>query len=321
MRQKPLGRTGLTVSELSLGTMTWGRDTDEYEAREQLDLFFASGGNLIDTADTFSAGAAEEMLGEFLSEIPRHEYLISSKSGRVSGDRGHDSSRVHLLQTIDASLQRLRIEYLDIWHLHGYDNVTQFEIVADTLASLIQSGKVRYIGVSNLAPWQLVMINSLLPIGRTLGSAQYEYSLLQRGIENELLPAVSQFGIGVLAWSPLGRGVLTGKYRNSIPADSRAASPHWGAFARHLLTDQSRNIVEAVTTAAQGLGTSPLDVALSWVRQNPNVTSAITGARTAAQLRTLLATAGTDLPAEIVSALDDVSRKEAIYPAANFFQE
>ena len=319
MRLKPLGNTGLSVSELALGTMTWGRDTDEYEAREQLDLFFNAGGNLIDTADTFSNGQSESMLGEFLAEIPRSEYLISTKAGRVPTDRLHDCSRTHLLAALHESLRRLQTDYVDIWHVHGYDSVTSFAALADTLSTSITDGKVRFIGLSNFAPWQYVHLQSLLPTGRLLSSAQYEYSLLQRGVEAEIFSALPQFGTGFLAWSPLGRGVLTGKYRNTIPADSRAASPHWGAFTRSLINDQSRNIVEAVATAAQGLGTSPLDVSLSWVRCNSQVSSAITGARTAAQLRTLLATVETELPEEIVSALNDVSANSPTYPSAQFF--
>ena len=320
VRLKPLGNTGLSVSELALGTMTWGRDTDEYEAREQLDLFFNAGGNLIDTADTFSQGQSESMLGEFLSEVPRSEFLISTKAGRVPADRQHDCSRTHLLSALNKSLVRLQTEYIDLWHVHGYDSVTSLASLADTLSTAISDGKVRYIGLSNFAPWQYVHLQSLLPTGRLISSAQYEYSLLQRGVEAELFPALPHFGTGFLAWSPLGRGVLTGKYRNTIPADSRAASPHWGAFARNLINDHTRNIVEAVATAAQGLGTSPIDVALSWVRSNANVSSAITGARTAAQLRTLLATIDTQLPSEIVSALDDVSGSVAQYPSAQHFQ-
>ena len=181
---------------------------------------------------------------------------------------------------------------------------------------MIKSGRVRYIGVSNFSAWQLTHLQSHLPTGSILSAAQYEYSLLQRGVEREVLPASIALGIGFLAWSPLGRGVLTGKYRNSVPADSRAASPHWGAFTRALMTDAHRPVVEAVSAAAQGLGTSLLDVALTWVRQSPHVATAITGARTAAQLRALLATANTVLPSEIIEALNDVSDPGISYPDA-----
>ena len=213
---------------------------------------------------------------------------------------------------------RLRTDYIDIWHVHGFDVATPLSEVADTLNGLIESGKVRYVGVSNFAAWQLTTLQHQLAPGRSLVSAQYEYSLLQRGVEREVLPASRALGLGLLAWSPLGRGVLTGKYRNNIPADSRAASPHWGGFTRSLLNDANRAVVEAVVAAAQGLGITPLDVALAWTTRH--ATSSITGARTAAQLRSLLANESFELPNEIVAALDDISDPTFTYPDATFLE-
>ncbi|HVQ89160.1 MAG TPA: aldo/keto reductase, partial [Actinomycetes bacterium] len=283
MEQRQLGRTGLTVSRLALGTMTWGRDTDEHEARDQLVTFCEAGGTLVDTADVYADGASERVLGSLLGDaVPRDAVVLASKAvSRPGTARRFDASRGHLLSSLDASLARLGTDYLDLWQLHAWDPNTP---LAETLAAAdvaVQSGRVRYIGVSNYCGWQMANAatwQSAVP-GRTpVASTQVEYSLLQRGVEREVLDAARNLGMGVLVWSPLGRGVLTGKYRTGTPADSRAASPHFTEFVRPFLDERSRSVVEAVVTAASGLGVSPLEVALAWVRDRPGVTSAIVGA-------------------------------------------
>jgi len=173
---------------------------------------------------------------------------------------------------------------------------------------------VRYVGLSNHAGWQVARAATLLADDIGLAAVEVEYSLLQRGIEREVLPAATELGVGVLAWSPLGRGVLTGKYRRTIPADSRAASPHLAGFVQPYLGSESLAVVEAVATAAAGLDRSPLEVALAWLRGRAQVTSSIVGARTAAQLRASLATDDVELPPEIVRALDEISAPELGYP-------
>jgi aryl-alcohol dehydrogenase-like predicted oxidoreductase len=319
MEQRQLGRAGLTVSRLGLGTMTWGRDTDEHDAREQLDAFCEAGGTLVDTADVYADGASERMIGTFLGEVvPRDGVVLASKAvSRPGTDRRFDASRGHLLSSLDASLARLGTDYLDLWQLHAWDPQTP---LAETLAAAddaVRSGRVRYVGVSNYCGWQTALAATWQDAvaGRTpVVSTQVEYSLLQRGVEREVIGAASRLGMGVLAWSPLGRGVLSGKYRTGTPADSRAASPHFTEFVKPFLDERSRSVVEAVVTAASGLGVSPLEVALAWVRDRPGVTSAIVGARTAAQLQGSLAVEELELPNEIRTALDEVSAHPLSYP-------
>lgn len=305
-----MGNSGLLVSQYSLGTMTWGRDTDIHEARDQFNLYYEAGGRFIDTADVYSDGVSEEIVGEFCREQP--DVLISSKAGNVRSNRRRDASRSHLLSALDASLRRLRRAHIDVWHVHAWDPYTPLEETLSAAAHAIDSGKVRYLGVSNYSGWQLTSaaLGSKYPII----SAQMEYSLLQRGIEREVIPAAEDLGIGVMAWSPLGRGVLSGKYRHGTPADSRAATSHFSAFITPYLNERSRAIVDATCTAAEGLGLTPIDVALAWISARPQVSSSVIGARTAAQLRVVLNTISAHLPDEIHEALDEVSAIERGYP-------
>jgi aryl-alcohol dehydrogenase-like predicted oxidoreductase len=298
------------VSQYSLGTMTWGRDTDIHEARDQFNLYYEAGGRFIDTADVYSDGVSEEIVGEFCRE--RSDVLISSKAGSVRTNRRRDASRSHLLNALDASLRRLRRTHLDVWHIHAWDPYTPIDETLSAAEHAIDSGKVRYLGISNYSGWQLTSaaLGSKYPVI----SAQMEYSLLQRGIEREVVPAALELGVGIMAWSPLGRGVLTGKYRHGTPADSRAATSHFSAFITPYLNDRSRAIVDAVCTAGEGLGLTPIDVALAWISARPQVSSAVIGARTAAQLRVVLNSVNALLPPEIHDALDEVSAIERGYP-------
>jgi aryl-alcohol dehydrogenase-like predicted oxidoreductase len=290
--------------------MTWGRDTDIHEARDQFNLYYEAGGRFIDTADVYSDGVSEEIVGEFCRE--RSDVLISSKAGSVRTNRRRDASRSHLLNALDASLRRLRLTHLDVWHIHAWDPYTPIDETLSAAEHAIDSGKVRYLGISNYSGWQLTSaaLGSKYPVI----SAQMEYSLLQRGIEREVVPAAMDLGVGIMAWSPLGRGVLTGKYRHGTPADSRAATSHFSAFITPYLNDRSRAIVDAVCTAGEGLGLTPIDVALAWISARPKVSSAVIGARTAAQLRVVLNSVNAQLPPEIHDALDEVSAIERGYP-------
>jgi aryl-alcohol dehydrogenase-like predicted oxidoreductase len=310
MELRSLGNSGLLVSQYSLGTMTWGRDTDIHEARDQFNLYYEAGGRFIDTADVYSDGTAEEIVGEFCRDWP--DVLISSKAGIVRTNRRRDASRSHLLTALDASLRRLRRGHIDVWHIHAWDPYTPIDETLSAAEYAIDSGKVRYLGVSNYSGWQLTSaaLGSKYPIV----SAQMEYSLLQRGIEREVVPAALDLGVGIMAWSPLGRGVLTGKYRHGTPADSRAATPHFAPFITPYLNERSRAIVDAVCTAGEGLGLTPIDVALAWISARPQVSSAVIGARTAAQLRVVLNSVNAQLPTEIHEALDEVSAIERGYP-------
>jgi len=310
MELRSLGNSGLLVSQFALGTMTWGRDTDIHEARDQFNLYYEAGGRFLDTADVYSDGVAEEVVGEFIREHP--DVVVSTKAGNVRSHRRRDTSRVHLLAALDGSLKRLRRTHVDVWHMHAWDPYTPLEETLSAAKYAVDSGRVRYLGISNYSGWQLTSaaLGSEFPIV----SAQMEYSLLQRGIEREVIPASTDLGVGVMAWSPLGRGVLTGKYRNGTPADSRAATSHFATFVTPYLNDRSRSIVDAVCTAAQGLGISPIDVALAWVNARPQVASTIVGARTAAQLRGVIQAFDAVLPPEIHIALDEVSAIDRGYP-------
>jgi aryl-alcohol dehydrogenase-like predicted oxidoreductase len=319
MQQRPLGRSGLTVSRLALGTMTWGRDTDADDAAAQLKTYCEAGGNLIDTADVYTDGEAETVVGSLLDRlVPRAEVLIATKAGLRPGlARRRDGSRRHLLQALDTSLSRLGTDYVDLWQVHGYDQSTPLDETLAALDQAVTSGRARYVGVSNFAGWQIARAatwQTAWPGRIPLISAQLEYSLLERGLEREVQPACEALGLGLLPWSPLGRGVLTGKYRTGMPADSRAASPHFEPFVAPYLDGRCAGIVEAVVTAAGGLGVSPLAVALAWVRDRQTVVAPVLGARTAGQLLGALQADAVELPAEIRCALDDVSAPAVGYP-------
>ncbi|MEU7280634.1 aldo/keto reductase [Streptomyces sp. NPDC045431] len=320
MEQRHLGRTGLRVSRIGLGTLTWGRDTDEHDAADQLKLFWEAGGTLIDTADVYGGGEAEYLLGQLVERlVPRRELVIATKAGSVPDpDRRFDGSRGHLLAALDASLARLGTDYVDLWQIHAYDPETPLEETLQALDIAVSSGRARYVGVSNFCGWQLAKAATWQlahsGIRARLASTQMEYSLLQRGVEREVLPAARDLGVGLLPSSPLGRGVLTGKYRHATPADSRGASERLAPFVEPYLEEASSRIVDAVTTAADGLATTPLHVALAWVRDRPGVVAPIVGARTARQLGEALSVESLSLPDEIRRALDDVSAPVHRYP-------
>ena len=322
MELRPLGRSGLLVSRLALGTMTWGRDTDRHEARDQLLAFLEAGGTLVDTADVYADGQSEEIVGSLVDEVGRDSVTIATKAvSRPGTARRLDASRSHLLNALDASLRRLGVDHVDLWQLHAWDPYTPLEETLSALDTAVASGRVRYVGISNYAGWQTARaagIQSARPGAPRLVSTQMEYSLLQRGIEREVVDAAEDAGLGILPWSPLGRGVLTGKYRHGTPADSRAASSHFASFISPYLSDSGRRVVDAVCTAAEGLGVAPLEVALAWVRDRPGVVAPIVGARTAAQLRGALTVEELTLPDEIVTALDEVSAPDRGYPESTW---
>ena len=313
MQQRFLGATGLSVSRLGLGTMTWGRDTDEHEAREQLAAFVGAGGTLLDTAAGYTDGDSERLIGSLIGNVcGRDEVVLATKAGigRRKGERFTNASRGHLVTTLDASLERLGVDHVDLWQVHTWVDDAPIEETLSALDYALTSGRAAYVGVSNYNGWQSAQAatwQQAVPGRARLASNQVEYSLLNRGVESETIPAARALGLGVLPWSPLGRGVLTGKYRSGTPADSRAASPHFSTFVGRYLDEHSKRVVEAVARAADGLGWSSLEVALAWVRDRPGVTAPIIGARTAAQLRESLTVEECELPAEIVQALDDVS--------------
>lgn len=283
-----------------------------------LHAFVDAGGTLVDTASSYGGGASEQTLGELLVDgVARGDLVLATKGGvrARGGSQRVDTSRRALLRDLDDSLDRMGLDHLDLWQVQVWDPSTPIDETLSALDTAVSSGRVRYVGISNFGGWQTARA-ATAQVGRgavPLVSSQVEYSLLQRGVEREVLPAARALGIGILPWSPLGRGVLSGKYRTGIPAGSRAAGA-WSHFVEPLLTDRSARIVEAVCKAAEGLELSPTEVALAWVRDRPGVTAPIVGARSVEQLRGWLTTEHVTLPAEIVRALDDVSAIELGYP-------
>lgn len=312
------------MGRLALGTMTWGRGTDEYEARDQLAAFLDAGGSLVDTADTYADGTSEDLLGTLIQEFEcREQIVLATKAVSLpQSERRFDASRRHLLDALHASLRRLDVDTIDLWQLHAWDPLTPLEETLAAVDHAVSSGKVRYVGISNYSGAQTARACTLQqqPGHAPIITTQMEYSLVERGIEREIIPSAHMLGIGILPWSPLGRGVLTGKYRHSIPIDSRGAQPDTSQWINVYADERSRRIIEAVCTAADGLGASPAEVALAWLRDRPGVVAPILGARTTSQLVAGLASEELELPSEIVNALDEVSEPAMGYPEAGWAQ-
>jgi aryl-alcohol dehydrogenase-like predicted oxidoreductase len=293
--------------------MTWGRDTDEHEAADQCRAYIEAGGNFIDTAATYGDGDSERVIGGLIGTLfNREQVVLATKAGIsfVDGERKVDASRHGLISQLEKSLTRLGTDYVDLWQIHSWDSNIPLEDTLSALDFAYTSGKARYVGISNYSGWQsarAITLQESHSMKAPIATLQNEYSLLNRSVEEEVLESASQLGVGFLAWSPIGRGVLSGKYRNGTPSDSRGASPHFAHFIDPYLDERSSRIVDAVCVAAQGLGYSPLEVALSWVRDAPGVTSAIIGARTGAQLRGALTTEQITLPDIVREALNDIS--------------
>ena len=313
MEMRRAGNSGLALSRLGLGTMTWGRDTDEMEAADQCRAFLDAGGNFLDTAATYGDGDSERVIGGLIGTLfPRDQVIIATKAGISfsEGVRRVDASRHALITDLDRSLARLVTDYVDVWQVHCWDELTPLDDTLSALDYAYTTGRARYVGISNFSGWQLARAatkqqsNSMKA---PLTTIQGEYSLLNRSAEYELIDASVECGLGFLAWAPLARGVLTGKYRKGVPSDSRGAAPHFAKHIEPYLDARSSKIVEAVAVAAEGLGFSPLEVALAWVRDAPGVTSALIGARTGAQLRGVLKSEEIALPDIVRTALDDVS--------------
>lgn len=274
--------------------------------------FVEAGGTLIDTAPAYGAGAAEKMIGKLIhTDLRRDEVVIASKAGFVvrDGKRVIDTSRSAMLADLEQTLRRLHTDHVDLWQVHAWGDAP----LEETLSAFdfaVSQGMARYVGVSNFIGWQTATAATwqrAVPGRVPLVSAQVEYSLLARRAEVEVVGAARANDMGLLAWSALGRGVLTGKYRTGIPRNSRAATDHFAWFVEPYLEQRSRSVVEAVVKAANGLNLTPAQVSLMWVRDAPQVSSALVGPRNIDQLEVLIATEDKSLPEPIISALDDVS--------------
>jgi aryl-alcohol dehydrogenase-like predicted oxidoreductase len=327
MEYRYLGKTGLQVSELCLGSMTFGRECDAGLSHQLLDRFVDAGGNFIDTADVYSRGASEEILGQWLSSKDRDDFVIATKVRFGTDDpasrRPNRSglSRKHIMAEVDASLRRLGTDHIDLYQVHNWDPAPLEETLS-ALDDLVRAGKVRYIGASNYAGWQL---QKAVDLSRTNGWARFSclqplYNLLDRDTEWELLPVCRNEGLGVIPWSPLRGGWLTGKFHRGMSAPvagtriELAGDHGWSESWERYGNERTWAIVDALTGVAAEAGKSPAQVALNWVKNRPGVTAPIIGARNMEQLDDNLGAAGWALTAGQVERLDKASAVPLPYP-------
>lgn len=327
MEYRFLGKTGMKVSTLCLGAMTFGRETPEAESYQMLDRFVEAGGNFIDTANVYSQGVSEQIVGKWLKRVRRDDLVIATKVRWPMGDGPNEVglSRKHILASVDASLRRLGTDYLDLYQVHGMDNGTPLEETFSTLNSLVQSGKVRYLGASNYPAWHLQKAIDLSQLHgwEPFVCLQPLYNLLDREIEWELIPVCQNEGLGIICWSPLRGGWLSGKYRRGMqapPEQSRVKeaeqfgwSESWTAYNN----EHTWSVIDALLAVSQESGKAPAQVALNWLLQRPGVTAPIIGARTLAHLETNLGAAGWALTAGQIERLTAASETRLPYPASS----
>jgi aryl-alcohol dehydrogenase-like predicted oxidoreductase len=329
MEYRQLGYSGLKIPVLCFGTGTFGGvneffkawgSTDVAEATRLLDICLEAGVNLFDTADVYSEGASEEILGKAIksSSKGRNDVLISTKATFTTGKGPNDkgSSRYHLIDACEASLRRLGTDYIDIYHLHGFDALTPIEEVLNTLDTLVRSGKVRYIACSNFSGWHLM---KSLSISERYGWARYVghqvyYSLVSREYEWELMPLALDQKVGALVWSPLGWGRLTGKIRRGQPLPEKSRLHKTAEQGPPIPEEHLYNVIDALDEVAKETEKSVPQVALNWLLQRPTVSTVILGARDEEQLRQNLAAEGWNLSADQVERLDKASEVKRIYP-------
>ncbi len=321
MEYRNLGKSGVKVSEVCLGTMTFGREADELASRQMIDRFLEAGGNFIDTADVYSQGVSEEIVGRALKGR-RNDVILATKVNFAMGEGPNDAglSRKHIMDGIDASLRRLDTDYVDLYYVHCWDSQTPLEETLSTLDDLVRGGKVRYIGVSNFTAWQIMKALSISDQGNLARFVclQPQYSLVVRDIEREILPLCREEGLGVMPWGPLGGGFLSGKYKRGQrpPKGSRiaGAEDHQEEAWKRRATEKNWRILDVVGEIAEARGKSYAQVSLAWLRAQPGVTAPILGARTLEQLEDNLGCIGWTLSGEELKRLDEVSALEEGYP-------
>jgi aryl-alcohol dehydrogenase-like predicted oxidoreductase len=326
MEYRQLGRSGLRVSKLTMGTMTFGGrgnfasvgNTDLDGARRQIEMALDAGVNLIDTADVYSSGTSEEIVGQVLRGGLRDKVVLATKARMPMGDGPNDAglSRHHLIEACEASLRRLGVDHIDLYQVHEWDGQTPLEETLAALDDLVQSGKVRYVGCSNYAGWQVMKalgISDRTGLTRFV-SHQVYLSLQERSAEYEIVPSALDQGLGLLIWSPLAGGLMSGKYRRG--QDAPPGTRHATEWDEPPIYDADKlyDTIEVLVEVAQERGVSPAQVALAWLLGRPGVTSVIVGARTEEQLADNLAAASLDLTAEESARLEVVSRPPLIYP-------
>jgi aryl-alcohol dehydrogenase-like predicted oxidoreductase len=333
MEFRTLGNSGAVVSSYALGTMTFGAEATEETSHAILDSYAAAGGNFIDTADVYSAGASEEIIGRWLAQRPkaRDRMVLATKGRFPMGTAPNDvgTSRRRLTRALDSSLRRLGVEQIDLYQLHAWDPITPLEETLRFLDDSVRSGKIAYYGFSNFLGWQLT---KAVHVARANGwsppvTLQPQYSLLVREIEAEIVPASLDAGIGLLPWSPLGGGWLSGKYKRDEPpagATRLGENPKRGMEAWQARNDNPRTweVIDAVEDIAAGHGVSASQIALAWLADRPAVTSVILGARTTEQLADNLAAADVELTPEETERLTQASQpKLGVYPYGPMAQE
>jgi aryl-alcohol dehydrogenase-like predicted oxidoreductase len=324
MDYRYLGSTGLKVSELCLGAMTFGRETSETDSFTMLDTFAVAGGNFIDTANVYTRGVSEEIVGRWLKTRTRDDWVIATKVRFTMGDGVNEVglSRKHILASVDASLRRLQTDYIDLYQIHCWDRGTPLEETLSTLHGLVQSGKVRYIGASNLTGWQLqkAIDVSLRHNWEPFRCLQPLYNMLDRTLEWELVPVCQNEGLGIIPWSPLRGGWLSGKYRRGMTAplsDTRidqAEKEGWSEGWAAYNNERTWSILDALHQIAAETGKSPAQVALRWLLQMPAVTAPIIGARTQKHLEDNLGAASWTLSADHMAQLTKISELTWVYP-------
>lgn len=323
-----LGRSGLRVSPLCLGTMTfgteWGWGCDAATSRAMLVRYMEAGGNFVDTADGYTDGRSEEMLGAFMAELGvRDRLVVATKftfSARDRDPNAGGNGRKNMMRALEGSLRRLKTDYVDLYWLHAWDTLTPVEEVLHGLDALVRSGKVRYIGLSDTPAWYLARAQTLAELRGTerFCALQLEYSLAERNIEREHVPAALELGLGICPWSPLASGLLTGKYRRetaeSADEGRLAAMRGSGHPAFEKFTERNWNVVDALLAVAAEVGRSPAQVAINWVTRRPGVVSTLIGATRMAQLEDNLRALEFELPAEAVARLEEAGRPETVFP-------
>jgi aryl-alcohol dehydrogenase-like predicted oxidoreductase len=325
MKYRYLGKSGLKVSRVCLGTMTFGQENwgcDKETSIKIIDKFIDYGGNFIDTADMYSNGLSEEIIGIAIKN-KRDKVVLATKCYFPTGDSPTSKglSRKHIYEACDASLRKLKTDYIDLYQTHGPDYLTPMEETMKTLDVLVRQGKVRYIGCSNLHGWQIVKANGISAIYNLEKyiSAQHLYNIIMRDVEREVIPAVEDQGMGLICWSPLASGMLSGKYKRSDKPPSGSRMEHRAEFdVPRYWHNRGFKIVDAVKKEAKKLGWTPAQVSLSWLLYNKNVTAVIIGARQPEQIEDTIKVGELDIPEEVWKRIDKVSHFEPGYPKSWF---